>query len=127
MPVLLPPPMPRFSCSITRTSGNRLRTSSRVPSLEPWSTTITSWPLTESRHSSTHGSAFQVTTTTVRSTTAEHRRAPVEDVLPEDDREPGRREHDRHDEEEEPAREGAVGRHAEIAHEADEERLAHAD
>ena len=33
-----PAPRPRFSCSITRTSGNRSRTRSSVPSVEPWST-----------------------------------------------------------------------------------------
>ena len=40
---------------------------------------------------------------------------------------PGQREQDRHQEEEEAARERVVGRHAELAEEADEERLAHAD
>ena len=46
MPVFEPPPRPRFSCSISRASGKRSRTSSSVPSVEPWSTTIVSWPRT---------------------------------------------------------------------------------
>src|SRR4051812_49226703 len=126
MPALLPPPIPRFSCSSTRTSGKRSRTTSSVPSVEPWSTTTTSWPRTDSRHCSSHGSAFQVTTTTERSATSlGNRSAPVEDVLPEDHREPRRGQHDRHHEEEEAAREGEVGVDAEVAEEADEERLAH--
>src|SRR6266849_5762337 len=128
MPVLFPPPMPRFSCSSTRTSGKRSRTTSRVPSVEPWSTTITSCPRTDSRHCSSHGSAFQVTTTTERSATAfGDRCAPIEDVLPEDHGEPGRCEHDRHHEEEEPASEGEVRGHVQVAHEADEEGFAHAE
>ena len=111
MPVLLPPPMPRFSCSITRTSGNRSRTSSSVPSVEPWSTTIT--------FSSAHG---------FEALLEPRQRVPGDD----DDREvshcargpvrrrsktfsqritasPGRREQDRHHEEEEAAGERRVG------------------
>src|SRR4051794_26896100 len=112
MPALLPPPIPLFSCSITRTSGYRSRTSSTVPSVEPWSTTTTSRPRTESRHCSSHGSAFHVTTTTVTETSGcsiGDGRRPPEDVLPQQDRHAGECEEDRHDEEEEPAGERKVG------------------
>src|SRR6476620_1826049 len=131
MPVLLPPPMPRFSCSITRTCGNCTRTSSTVPSVEPLSTTITSLPCTDARHCSIHGSAFHVTTTTVTSATALGHRAlrsrggPAEHLLPEDHGEPGQREQDRHHEEEKAARLCCVTTYTEIAEKADEERLAH--
>ena len=64
MPAFEPPPRPLFSCSITRASGKRSRTSSSVPSVEPWSTTIVSWPRTLSSACSTQGSALYVTTTT---------------------------------------------------------------
>ena len=64
MPAFEPPPRPLFSCSIRRASGNRSRTSSRVPSVEPWSTTIVSCPRTLSSARSTQGSALYVTTTT---------------------------------------------------------------
>src|SRR5581483_2564950 len=108
----------------------RSRTSSSVPSVEPWSTTTTSWPRTESRHRSSHGSALYVTTTTETSGRSGgdigDRRA-AEDVLPDHDRDAGQREQDRHHEEEEPAREGGVVVDAELAEEAHEERLAHAD
>src|SRR5580765_3687888 len=131
MPVLLPPPMPRFSCSITRASGNCSRTRSTVPSVEPLSTTITSRPCTDARHCSIHGSAFHVTTTTVTSATALGHRAlrsrggPAEHLLPEDHGEPGQREQNRHHEEEKAAGERRVGAHSEVPEEADEERLAH--
>src|SRR3954447_3712060 len=128
MPALLPPPMPLFSCSITRASGKRSRTKSTVPSFDPLSTTTTSCPRTDSRHRSSHGNASNVTTTTETSATRRrYRGAAVEDVLPEDHAEAGQREQDGHDEEEETAGEGGVGVHAEVAEEADEERLAHAD
>src|SRR4051794_9825558 len=128
MPVLLPPPMPLLSCSITRTSGKRLRTSSTVPSLDPLSTTTTSSPRTDSRHCSTQGSALHVTTTTETSATGRrHRGASVEDVLPEDHGEPGQRKQHGHHEEEEAAGERGIRAHAEVAEEADEERLPHAD
>src|SRR6478736_6274828 len=133
MPVLFPPPMPRFSCSITRTCGNCTRMRSTVPSVEPLSTTITSWRCTDARHCSIHGSAFHVTTTTVTSATALGHRAlrsrggPAEHLLPEDHGEPGQREQDRHHEEEKAAGERRVGTDPEIAEKADEERLSHAE
>src|SRR5258705_8401096 len=131
MPALLPPPIPLFSCSITRTSGKRSRTKSTVPSVEPWSTTSTSTSTiseerTDARHCSSHGSAFHVTTTTETSGTG-HCRAPVEHLLPQDHGDPWQREHDRHQEEQEAAREGGIGVDAQVAEEADEERLAHAE
>ena len=60
MPALLPAPKPRFSCSRTRASGNRSRTSSSVPSVEPLSTTIISAPdsRTLSSERSIHGAAL---------------------------------------------------------------------
>src|SRR3954452_18693211 len=123
--------MPRFSCSITRTSGNRSRTSATVPSVDPLSTTITSRSRTDAMHCSIHGSAFHVTTTTDTSGTApghralRSRSAPVEHLLPEDHGEPRQREEDRHHEEEEATREGRVGIDPEVAEEAHEERLPH--
>src|SRR6476469_8777007 len=131
MPVLLPPPMPRFPCSITRTCGNWARTRSTVPSVDPLSTTITSRPCTDARHCSIHGCAFHVTTTTVTSTTASRYSTlrlwctPTEHLLPEDHCEPRQGEHDRHHEKEEPAGERRVGVDAEVAEEADEEGFAH--
>src|SRR5215213_4713021 len=122
MPALLPPPMPRFSCSTTVTSGNRSRTKATVPSLEPLSTTTVSCPRTDSRHRSSHGSALNVTTTTEASPIG-HGRPPH--ALPHEHGEPRQREHDRHHEEEEAARERAVGVDVDLAEEADEERLAH--
>src|SRR3954471_18240074 len=127
MPALLPPPMPWFSCSMIRASGRFARTTSRVSSLEPWSTTTRSWPATESRHCSSHGSALSVTTTTVTSSGSIGHRRPSEHVLPEHDRDAGQREQDRHHEEEEATGERMVVVDAELAEEADEERLAHAD
>src|SRR3954453_21553830 len=132
MPVLLPPPMPRFSCSITRTSGNRSRTNAAVPSVEALSTTITSRPRTEPRHCSIQGRAFHVTTTTETSATALGHRALRsrgglrEHLLPQDHGEPRQRQHDRQQEEEEPAGEGGVRVDPEAPEEADEERLADA-
>src|SRR3954451_6492696 len=103
MPVLFPPPMPLLSCSITRTSGKRSRTSSKVPSVDPLSTTTTSSPRTDSRHCSTQGSALYVTTTTETSGGAiGHRmRAPAGERLPQHDADAGQREQDRHQEEQE--------------------------
>src|SRR6266542_104174 len=102
MPALLPPPMPRFSCSSTRASGKRSRTSSSVPSVEPWSTTIVSWPRTDSRQRSSHGSAFHVTTTTETSPSRiGHGRPPH--ALPQDHHQAGERQDEGHHEEEEPA------------------------
>src|SRR4051812_12220227 len=99
MPVLLPAPNPRFSCSITRAEGKRSRTSSSVPSVEPWSTTITSFPSTERRHRSIQGSALNVTTTTVTSSRIWNGRSAR--ALPDDDHEPGQREDERRQEEDE--------------------------
>src|SRR3954469_432968 len=108
MPALLPPPIPLFSCSTIRTPGWRSRMSSSVPSVEPWSTTTTAWPRTESRHCSSHGSAFHVTTTTVTSGCSIGHRGAAEHVLPDDDRHTRQCEQDRHDEEDEAAGEGGV-------------------
>src|SRR6476661_2957757 len=128
MPALLPPPIPLFSCSINRTSGQRSRTKSTVPSVEPWSTTMISRPRTDSRHCSSHGKAFHVTTTTETSGTGRgFGRAPVEDLLPQDHCDPGERERDCHQEEQEPARKRGVGIHVQIPEEADEERLTHTE
>src|SRR6476469_5188405 len=131
MPVLFPPPMPRFPCSITRTCGNCTRMRSTVPSVEPLSTTITSRPCTDARHCSIHGSAFPVTTTTVTSTTASRYSTlrlwctPAEYLFPQDHGEPRQGEQDRHHEEEEATGERRIRAHSEIPEEADEERLAH--
>ena len=62
MPALLPPPMPTFACSMTRASGNRERTSSSEPSVEPWSTTIVSQPRTLVRQRSSCSTPFRQTT-----------------------------------------------------------------
>src|SRR5438093_4664893 len=124
MPALLPPPMPRFSSSITRASGNRLRTISSVSSLDPWSTTIVSWPRTLSRQRSTHCAELKVTTTTETSDIRLVQRCSpgAAEALPEEDPEPGQRERDRDEEEQEPGRERLVRTDAQIAEEADEER-----
>src|SRR5262245_54207554 len=128
MPALLPPPIPLFSCSITRTAGKRSRIAATVPSVEPLSTTTTSRPATDSRHFSIQGRALYVTTTTETSATGgRDGRAPVEDALPEDDCDTRQREQHGHDEEQEAAGERRIGVDAEVAEEADEERLAHAD
>ncbi len=58
MPALLPAPKPLFSCSTTIASGKRSRTSSTVPSREPWSTTTSSVPAALSSARSTHGMAL---------------------------------------------------------------------
>ena len=128
MPALLPAPMPRVLLLDDRTVRESARARvRRVPSVEPWSTTIVSWPRTDSRHRSSHGIAFQVTTTTETSAIVSHPGpARAGAASPRDDHEPGKRQHDRHQEEEEPGREGVVGVDAEPAEEADEERLAHA-
>src|SRR5881392_487430 len=130
MPALLPPPIPRFSSSITLASGNRLPTISSVSSVEPWSTTIVSWPRTLSRQRSIHSAELKVTTTTETfggKSDIGSRQGSVSDAaeaLPEKDPQSGWRERNRDEEEEEPGRERLVGVDAEIAQEADEERLA---
>src|SRR2546423_1628088 len=124
MPALLPPPMPRFSCSTRRTSGNRSRTSSTVPSVEPWSTTIASCPPTLSRQRSIHGSELNATTTTetsdIRFWLMQGSSRHAAQVLPEHDGEARYRECDIDDEEEEAGGEGQVRADAEVAEEADE-------
>src|SRR6185503_3077664 len=110
--------MPRFGCSTTTASGKRSRTSSSVPSVEPWSTTTVSCPRTDSRHCSIHGIPLYVTTTTETSPIGNGR---PPHALPADDQEARQRQHERHHEEEESARERAVGVDAELAEEADEE------
>src|SRR5579862_548 len=132
MPRLLPAPMPRFSWAKTRTRGKRVRTSSRLPSVEPWSTTIVSSPATDSRHRSSHGSALNVTTMTETSPSGIRDRggcaaARTPRSLPQDHAEPWQSEHHGHHEEEEAARERRIGRHGELAEEVDEERLAHGE
>src|SRR5947199_10876473 len=108
MPALLPPPIPLFSCSITRTSGYRSRTNATVSSLEPLSTTTTSRPRTASRHCSSHGSAFHVTTTTETSGCLIDHSRPPPYAFPEDDRETRQREPDRPDEEDGATPEGRI-------------------
>src|SRR5262249_15947782 len=83
---------------------------------------------TDSRHFSIQGSALYVTTTTETSATGGgDGSAPVEDALPQNDRDARQREQHRHDEEQEAARERSVRADSELPQEADEERLAHAD
>src|SRR5581483_8133677 len=103
---------------------------SSVPSVEPWSTTTRSRSRTESRQCSSHGSPFHVTTTTATSGTsggAIGNRSPSNDALPQEHDDAGQREEDRHHEEQEAAREGEIRMDAQLAEEADEERLTHAD
>src|SRR4051794_1399102 len=103
MPALLPAPMPAFPCSTSRTAGKRSRTSSTVPSVDPWSTTIASRPATDSRQRPSHGSAFHVTTTTETSpwlSGIEDRR-PAQ-ALPEEHEQAGDGEQERQQEEQEP-------------------------
>src|SRR5919112_4789114 len=111
MPALLPPPIPTFPCSIRRTRGKRSRTSSTLPSVEPLSTTIVSWPATDSRQRSSHGSELNATTTTVTSSRIalhrSRRRAPH--ALPQDHAEPRQRDRDRQQEEQKADRERRVG------------------
>ena len=57
MPAFQPPARPTFSCSTTRASGNRSRTSASVPSLEPLSTTTVSTSRTDASARSTYSSA----------------------------------------------------------------------
>src|SRR5919206_943614 len=99
--------MPRFSCSITRASGKRSRTTSSVPSPEPWSTTIVSWPRTLSRQRSIHCAELKVTTTTETSPIGLVQRRPPDptQAFPQEDSEPGEPERDRHEEEQEAGRE----------------------
>src|SRR3954454_13028515 len=119
--------MPLFSCSRTRASGRFAGTTASVSSFEPLSTTTRSCPATESRHCSSHGSALYVTTTTDTSGGSIGHRRPPEHVLPEHDRDSWQREQDRHHEEQEAAGERVVVVDAQLAEEADEERLAHTD
>src|SRR3954462_11978534 len=129
MPAFEPPPRPRFSCSISRASGKRSRTSSSVPSVEPWSTTIVSCPRTLSRPRSSQGSALYVTTTTESSAMVLlwPRLHQATHALPAEHDAARHGQAERHREEEETGREGLVGVHAEPAEEADEEGLAHGD
>src|SRR6187455_2591506 len=121
MPRFQPAARPTFSCSITRASGSCSRTTSALPSLEPLSTTITSSPRTLSRQRSIQGSALCVTTTTLASGMARAR--PPAQTLPEQDQPAGQRHHDGDEEEEEAGGEGLVRVDADVAEEADEERL----
>src|SRR5437867_3890137 len=112
MPALLPPPMPRLPCWITRTSGKRSRTSSTLPSDDPLSTRIVSKSRTESRHCSSQGRALYETTTTETSSRIGHRRAPH--ALPQQHDDARQREHQRQHEEEEAARKRGVCVDAEL-------------
>src|SRR6266536_6321079 len=135
-----------LSCSITRTSGKRSRTSSSVPSVEPWSTTMVSTPQSDSRQRSIQGSPFSVTVTAVTSaltsrrparassrrerelaTSFEARGRRAAEPLEREDHGAGKRERDRDDEEQEAGRERRVGADVQLAEEADEERLAHGE
>ena len=58
MPLFQPCASPRLGSSTRATSGKRVRTISRVPSVEPWSTTTVSTPRTLSRQCSSQGSAL---------------------------------------------------------------------
>src|SRR5262245_55513234 len=134
MPALLPAPKPRFSCSISRASGNFSRTSSGVPSVDALSTTITSDPVPPrlSSERSIHGAALWVTTTALTSGSAiGFARDPLPGRSPrplpgEDDR-ARRRHQDRDHEEEEAGGERLVGIDAEVPEKADEERLANGE
>src|SRR6266545_956849 len=128
MPALLPAPKPRFSCSTSRASGNRSRTSSTVPSVEPLSTTISSAsvPRKLSSERSTQGAALYATTIAVTSAIGFARHAGASgppQSLPREDQRARRRHHHRDDEEEEPGCEGPIGIDADATEEADEERL----
>src|SRR5215510_855993 len=133
MPALLPAPNPRFSCSMTCASGNCPRTRSGVPSLDALSTTITSAPVPRRLPSerSIQGAASCVTTTALTSGSAigfaRDPRAATGPAhpLPGEDRRTGGGEQEREHEEEEARGERLVGADAELAEEADEERLAH--
>src|SRR5919197_5279348 len=144
MPVFQPAPRPRFSCSTRRAAGKRSRTSSSVPSVEPWSTTTSSCAPTLSRQRSIHRPAFSVTTTTLTprgrgASLAKDRRpatiarsampqagalsAKAAHSFPGEDPGAGQRHRDRDEEEEEARGEGGVGVDREVAEKADEERL----
>src|SRR5829696_10111228 len=127
IPALLPPPIPTLSCSIRRTAANRSRTSSTLPSVDPLSTTIASYPSTDSRQRSSHGSASYVTTTTVTSSriALDRRRRRAPHALPQDHGEPRQRDRDRQQEEQEADGERRVRVDADPLEEADEECLAH--
>src|SRR5581483_11882153 len=117
----------RFSCSITRTSGKRSRTSSSVPSVEPWSTTIVGIPRRLSRQRSSQGRPSSVTVTAVTSALTSGLepagRRPSQPLDGQDHR-ARQRERDRDDEEQEARREGWIGADVQLAEEADEEGLA---
>src|SRR5580765_3117266 len=135
MPTLFPAPKPRLSCSIRRVSGNFWRTRSGVPSVDALSTTITSAfvPRRLPSELSIHGAASCVTTTALTSaSTIGFARDPrtatrPAQALPGEDRRPRGRQQDREHEEEESGGERLVGADAELAEEADEERLAHGE
>ena len=92
-----------------------------MPSVEPLSTTIVSWPRTLSRHLSSHGIALKVTT--IAETPAAMAAYPVlrrrsgraAPRIPsqQQDPEPGQRQRDRDEEEQEAGGEGGVGVDAE--------------
>src|SRR4029079_16146148 len=99
--------------------------SSSVPSVEPWSTTTTSCPRTDSSARSTHGRALNVSTTTATAAIrARPRLRMPADRLPAEDHGTRQREADVDEEEEEAGRERRLGADAEAAEERDEERLA---
>src|SRR5438067_5266249 len=123
MPAFQPAQRPRFSCWTSRASGNRSRTSSTVPSVEPLSTTIVSCPRTLSRHCSSQGSALYVTTTAQTSPTGRAGTCGAAERLPGQRHRPRQRHRDRDDEEEEARRERRVVVHVQPAQEADEEGL----
>src|SRR5579884_4468957 len=75
MPTLTAPAKPRFSGRVRSvTSGNRIATSARVPSLEPLSTTISCagwlWRVSERRQSARRWAPFQLGITTAARATA---------------------------------------------------------
>src|SRR4051794_36764289 len=127
MPALLPPPMPTFGCSTSLACGNRSRTSSTVPSVEPLSTTTVSYSRTDSRHRPSQGSALYATTTTETSSRIRNRSRPPRAAaeIPQDDREPRYGQHERHHKEQNPAGERRARAHAQTAEEADEEGPPH--
>src|SRR5262245_15996161 len=128
MPAFQPAASPSFARSSSVASGKRSRTSSSVPSVEPWSTTTVSCPRTLPRLRSTHGSAFSVTTIAVTSSAIRDRvpRRPSQSFPREDDA--PRHRHEQRDEEEQEARgERRVRVDADGAEEADEERLPHGE
>src|SRR5262245_9424657 len=128
MPVLLPAPKPRLSCSIRRAAGKCSRTRAAVSSVEALSTTITSapvpWRLPSER--SIHGAALCVTTTALTSGSAigfardPGARTRSAQALPGQDQRARNRHQDREHEEEEAGGERLVRAHADLSEEADE-------